>query len=112
MKRVLNFSSKLNEFYNGEVPDYVRGAGKNFIVINAGSEWEGFKQHRITPKDVIAYYATQAPNISSGCRTLAGITGDWRPIDNLAKECLEWFKFVNADALRREGLKVGLEAKF
>jgi hypothetical protein len=33
--------------------------------------------------------------IYSGCRTLAGITGDWSPIDQLARECLAWFKFVN-----------------
>ena len=58
------------------------------------------------------FYAHDAKDTYSGCRTLAGITGDWRPIDQLARECLEWFKFINPDGLRREGLKVGLKPKF
>lgn len=45
----------------------------------------------------------------SGCRTLAGIVGDWRPVDRV---CLEHFKQVNVKALRREARKAGLIPKF
>ena len=67
---------------------------------------------KITMEDIINYYKYQAPNISSGYRTLAGFGGDWRPIDNLANEVLEWFKFQNIDNLKRMSKKMGLEPKF
>ena len=62
-------------------------------------------------KDLAVYYAHDAKNIYSGRRTLAGITGDWRPIDQLARECLEWFKFVNPEGLKRVGLMIGLKPR-
>lgn len=103
---------QLEEFYNGEVPEYVVKAGKSFITIRI-SDWTEVSQDlKIRVEDVAEYYATQAPNIVSGCRTLAGFVSDWRPVDNLAKEALEWFKFVNVEAIRREGKKRGIEPKF
>lgn len=101
----------LEKFYLNETPDYVVNAGKTFIVIRV-SDWQGSKNLKVTVRDVVLYYRTQANNIVSGCRTLAGHTGDWRPIDALAKECLEWFKAVNIELLRREGRKEGLIPKF
>ena len=69
-------------------------------------------EHKITVKDVITYYRTQAPNISSGIRELGNIVGDWRPIDNLASECLSVYKLTKLDALRKEAHKQGIEPRF
>lgn len=105
-------TEKLSKFYSVMIPEYVVDAGKTFITLRVG-DWSGDLQKvKITLKDVIHYYATQARNFTSGCRTIAGYTGDWRPIDNIAKECLEWFKLVNVEGLRKEGKKWGMEARF
>jgi len=104
---------ELEEFYNYEVPSYVKGAGKSYIILNFGHDWaNNIKPRKIKISDIIEYYASQANNIISGARTLAGFTSDWRYIDSIAKECLEWFKFINPETLKKEGHKVGLEAKF
>jgi len=97
----------LDEFYRYDIPGYVRSAGKTYITIRV-SDWEGSSTLKITIGDVIEYYATQARNIYSGMRTLAGYSGDWRQIDYLAKEALEWFKHVNRTHLAREGEKRGM----
>jgi len=97
----------LTNFYYDQVPNYVRSAGKTYITIQV-SDWEGARTLKITLKDVIKYYATDARNIYSGIRTLAGYSGDWRHIDNLAKEALGWFKYVNRADLVREGKKRGM----
>ena len=72
--------------------------------------WKDDK-HVVTPKDVIEYYAHEAGNISSGCRTLAGMTGDWRPIDTLAKTCLNIYKVVKRKDLVKEARKHNMELK-
>lgn len=66
---------------------------------------------KVTPEAVIRYYATDARNISSGCRTLAGIIGDWRPIDNLAKQCLEIYKVIKRDILVRIAKSYDMQPK-
>lgn len=104
--------AQLEEMYNYEVPGYIKKAGKTFIVINLGADWEGFKPRKIRIADVVRYYKEEACNIASGCRTLAGHVGDWRPIDNLAEECLEYFKLVNIEALKRISKQWGLTPKF
>ena len=112
MNKRIEAEDKLDEFYNFEIPSYVKSAGKTYITINFGHDWnDDIRPRKIKIIDVVKYYATQACSLS-GCRTLAGFTSDWRYIDNLAKECLEWFKFVNIETLRKEGKKLGLEAKF
>ena len=70
-----NTNEALETFYDYEVPAYVRSAGKTYITIRI-SDWDGTRTLKITLKDVIAYYATQARNILSGIRTLAGHSGD------------------------------------
>ena len=70
----------------------------------------GYK--KISVEDVIKYYRYEAPNIESGCRTIASISGDWRPIDNIAKFCLEIFKIINTKDLRKIGKLYGMTAKF
>lgn len=97
----------LEDFYNNEIPGYIKSAGKTFMTIKIDGNDE-----KITIKDVIKYYKTQAPNISSGYRSLARFGGDWRPIDNLANEVLEWFKYSNINELRKESIKMNLEPKF
>ena len=97
----------LESFYGNEIPSYVKNAGKTYITVKIG-DWEGTRPLKITLKDVIEYYATQARNIWSGIRTLAGYSSDWRPIDNLASEALEWFKYINHSTLAREGEKRGM----
>ena len=97
----------LEDFYNGDIPGYVKSAGKTYITIQV-SDWEGSSKLKITLQDVIEYYATQARNILSSMRAIAGHYGDWRQIDNLASEALEWFKFINHPLLEREGEKRGM----
>lgn len=56
--------------------------------------------HKITIKDVLHYYAYQANNLSSGCRKLGDIVGDWRYIDRIARNLLEIFKIANLNKVR------------
>ena len=66
------------------------------------------KKHRVTISDVIQYYLVDARNITSGCRSLGSILGDWRPIDNLTKTVLEIFKEINPEELKAEGERNGM----
>lgn len=66
---------------------------------------------KITVEDVIYYYYRDARNITSGCRSLGSIAGDWRPIDGLAKTCLEIYKVLKHDQLVREAKKFGMSPK-
>lgn len=106
-----NMSEELGIHYGGEIPEYIKKAGKTYMIITAGDCLGGELTKKITVEDVIHYYAHDARNISSGCRSLAGIVGDWRPIDNLAQECLSWFKRVNRPALVKEGAKYGMKLR-
>ena len=108
-KRYIN--PKVYDLYY-EVPEYFKKITREKIVIRAGSDWEGYKDHTITIEDVVAYYATQAGNLLSGCRQLGTIVGDWRNIDYLAKECLQIFKHLNREKLRRISKSWGLTPKF
>jgi len=109
----MDYQDKLDDFYSDEVPGYIHGAGKTFIKIMEGEDWMGGpKVKKITLADVVRHYAVDARNLLSGCRSLGPVVGDWRGVSNLAAECLEWFKFVNVDGLRRESRKAGLIPKF
>lgn len=99
---------KLMSFYYYEVPEYIKDATLNSLTISI----DGGSELKIAMDDVVEYYSTQANNIVSGMRSIAGCYGDWRPIDRLANEVLEWFKFANINELRRESRKAGLEPKF
>lgn len=94
-----NHLGKLSELYGWDIPEYILEAGKSYIKIRV-SDWRGEQDLKITPKDVLEYYCKWADNITSGCRVIAGYAGDWRPVDRLVKECLEWFKLVNIEALK------------
>jgi hypothetical protein len=65
----------------------------------------------ITVDDVIIYYLREARNITSGIRTIAGIHGDWRQIDNLAKTCLEIYKVLKNAEVKKYAKYHGMELK-
>lgn len=109
-ERYLN--PKVYDLYYDEPPGYLRKVTKEKIIIRVDDSWQGQNEHTITIKDVAEYYAYEAGNLLSGCRTLGSITGDWRNIDAIAKECLEIFKHVNLEGMRRESRKLGLVPKF
>jgi len=87
--------------------------GKTYVDIYLSEDWDSpARVKRIRISDVAEYFSTQARNMTSGCRTIAGITGDWRPIDNIAQNCLSYFRQVNVEGIRREARKLGLTPKF
>jgi hypothetical protein len=66
---------------------------------------------RVGVEDVIQYYKHEAGNIYSGCRTLAKLSGDWRPIDELAKTCLNIYKVIKRPELEKIANKNGMQLK-
>lgn len=90
----------------------VQRAGKTFLVIRCGDVFGEEPALRITADAVAEFYATQAGNLLSGCRTFACLAGDWRPISELAKACLDWFKHVNVHGMRRAARRLGLVPRF
>jgi hypothetical protein len=92
--------------------DFVQRAGKNFLVVKVSDVFGDPTDIRITPTNLADFYATQANNLSSGIRTLAGLYSDWRPISQLANLALDWFKEVNVEGIRRAARRVGLTPKF
>ena len=85
--------------------------GKTFIDINLEEDWQyPARTKRIA--DVAEYFKTQACNITNGMRSLAGIYGDWRQIDYIAQDCLEYFKQVNVEGMRKAARKLGLQPRF
>ena len=88
-------------------------SGKTFLwveYIHVLSDEPVATKIRIT--DVITYFKTQAPNITSGIRQLGSIVGDWRYVDAIAQDALNYFKEVNVVALRRAAKRAGLTPKF
>lgn len=95
-----------------QIGEFVQRAGKGFLVIRAADVFGDATTIKITPVNLAEFYATQANNLSSGIRTLAGLSGDWRPISELADVALSWFKSVNIEGMRRAGRRVGLVPRF
>jgi hypothetical protein len=95
-----------------ELGPFVRKAHKTKLVVRCQNIFEDEIDLSISLDDVAEYYATQARNLSSGCRTLAGLTGDWRYVDQLASMALEWFKRVNVVGMRAAGRRHGIEPRF
>jgi len=86
--------------------------GKTYIDINLAEDWQyPARTVRVRIADVARYFKTEARSMS-GCRSLAGITGDWRNIDYIAQDCLEYFKEVNVEEMRRAGKREGMTPKF
>lgn len=95
-----------------QIGEFVQRAGKSFLVVRAADVFGEPTAIRITPINLAEFYKTQANNLSSGIRTLAGLAGDWRPISELADAALLWFKLVNVEGMRRAGRRVGLVPRF
>ena len=93
-----------------ELPDYMSMEGDTLKV--RVSDWRGEKEIKVGMEEVADYYLHEAHNISSGCRTLAGHTGDWRPIDNLASECMYVYRELDLDKFRKVCMDKGLTPKF
>lgn len=106
--RTSNFTADAKQIVGG----FVLRAGKHFLVIKCSDVFSEDQILRVTPEDVAEFFATQANNLTSGCRTFAGLTGDWRPISELAQACLDWFKRVNVAAMRKAARQRGLIPKF
>jgi hypothetical protein len=87
---------KLDGMYYDGVPEYIRDATRDKIVIVCDGA-----EHTITLDDVCHHYAYDACNITSGFRRLGDIVGDWRPVSNIAQECLNIFKVLNIEGLRK-----------
>lgn len=66
----------------------------------------------ITVNDIAAYYAKDAKLGRIGTRTFAGITSDWKSIDDLAHLCFEYFARYDIDGLRDASSRYGLKPKF
>ena len=57
---------------------------------------------KITPGDVVGYYRNyhESHEFEASVRRLEStMLGDWRPIDELAQMCVEWFKVSCRDEL-------------
>ncbi len=87
-------------------------ANRSTLVIRCNNVFDEQTSLTVTLADVAEYYDAQARNLTSGCRTLAGLTGDWLQIDQLAFLALGWFKRVNIVGMRRAARRRGLEPKF
>ena len=94
------------------VGDSVQRAGKSFLVLRCGDVFGDERTIRVTPDDVAEFFATQARNLTSGCRTLAGLTGDWCSTSELAQACLDWFKCENIVGMRRAARRRHLILRF
>jgi hypothetical protein len=108
MTTTTSYTADARELLGG----FVKRAGKSFLVVRAANVFGEAETVRITPDNLAEFYATQANNLLSGCRTLASLTGDWRSISQLADAALGWFKRVNLEGMRRAGRKVGLQPRF
>jgi hypothetical protein len=102
----------LTEQAQDDLGSFVEKANRSRLVIRCANVFDEQESLNITPADVADYYAHEARNLTSGCRTLAGLTGDWRQIDHLAALALEWFKRVNIVGMRRAARRLGLEPRF
>ena len=102
--RQLYYKKLIDCGFDIETIDNLDVKNKTTIIIRVD---KGKKE--ITIADVCKYYKEEAPNIYSGCRTFAGIVGDWRPIDQIAHLCLKVFKAINIETLLliRDSLTTG-----
>ncbi len=92
--------------------EFVEWAEKSYLTVRTTNIFGEPTSLKITLNDVAEFYRTQANNLSSGIRVLAGMAGDWRPVSQLADLALSWFKEVNLEGMRRAARRVGLEPRF
>jgi len=95
-----------------QLGEFVERAGKSYLTVRTTNVFGEPVSLKITLADIAEFYRTQANNLSSGIRVLAGMSGDWRGVSSLADLALSWFKSVNVEGMRRAARKVGLEPRF
>ena len=100
MKTSTTYTSEAKELLG----DFVQRAGKTFLVVRASNVFGEPTTIKITPSNLSEFYRTQANNLSSGMRTLAGLSGDWRPISQLADLALSWFKQASPLAIAKHAV--------
>jgi len=104
---------KLERAYDYQLPEYILNIGNSYITLNVQEVVTNkVKRLKVTMNDIALYYKTQSNNLSSGMRVLAGHAGDWRKIDELAQLCLDYFKLINVNGMRKASLNYGLTPKF
>ena len=111
MKNVYKILGQAFHMQEETVEETLNNMGMTLRGYTIYVHFEGHKKTRVTPQDVIEYYAHEARNMSSGCRTLAGITGDWRNMDECAKECLNIYKVLKRVELVKYAHKHNMELK-
>jgi len=92
--------------------NFVEEAGETFLVIRAENAVGEPQTIRITLDNLAEFYATQADELTSHTRTLAGLSGNWFSISVLADFAHRWFQRVNIEGMRQAARKVGLEPRF
>lgn len=93
-----------------ELPPYMK-ISNNVIYIHIADEP---KPQRVKMQDVVDYFTKYSGSrgFQSSYRFLGQIGGDWRPIDQLAEDCLYIFQLLNIEKLRKLSRRAGLEPKF
>lgn len=108
-------ANTMDELYDylAETP-WITVANNVIYIRVAGEEGEKPKKKKVLMQNVVDYFVRYSGSrgFMSSYRFLGGIGGDWRPINNLAEECLEIYKVLNVEKLRRLARKAGLEPKF
>lgn len=113
MKRnQIDYWELLMKNWYGDPPQWVKTLSRTYLIVRVSNILEETQDLKVTQQDVAEFYDTQAMNMMSGARTLAGWTGDWRPVSELAQFCLDWFKLVDIKGMRRVSRKRGLVPKF
>lgn len=97
--RTSTHNKLMKKLYPDGLPNWLVNATRESLLLNLAEGGAAF--HTITLDDVCHHYAYDACNLTSGCRRLGSIVGDWRPVSKIANECLEIFKVLNMAGLRR-----------
>lgn len=88
---------QIEKLYDYEIPEYIEIVSPNKIRIQTDQSFlrgTNDNWHDVNFNDIVRYFSYEV-NSMSGLRTLGTISGDWRNIDELAKQCIEIFKIIN-----------------
>lgn len=111
MKEVIDCWTYLEKNHPGSLT-FVKDPSPESITLMVDDNGDLFGDSlKVTIEDVVEYYVSQAGNTTSGIRTLAGRSGDWRPIDGMAAFCLDYFTAMNAEKFDEAAGKRGLKRK-
>jgi len=97
---------KIEEFYDFDVPQYLQVITKYRVRITI-EDFRGSSKHDVTFKNVIDYFSNG--HGFSGLRQLGDVSGDWRQIDELARQCIEIFKILNPEKFMNGSRKIWID---